>query len=314
MIIDHLTPEESLDEFIVSRTQLDDPDWGVEDMLQEAWNEYASLPPHAEWGQGFPSHGVSDKQYPTRFWLKAKLSTALQQEYPYLVNMGYFVQVEPHVEGYSISLAGKNKSLFIGHEEVCSPAFDVPSMLAAVVEDAGLDAIESHMAREAWRRWRRMALMVCAAQMGVKPKSGKKQVRPDHWIPAVEQNAMRTKDFTHTLPKLIIITVHVNGKPVRVLIDTGSMANFLSTTVVDQLGLKKEILAKPLPVQLTVHGSCSKINCCVTVDFKYQEIDCKRRFDIVNLDNYDVILGTPFLFQHKVAIGLNPIRISVGSA
>ena len=25
-----------------------------------------------------------------------------------------------------------------------------------------------------------------------------------------------------------------------------------------------------------------------------------------NLDNYDVILGTPFLYQHKVAIGLNP--------
>ena len=34
----------------------------------------------------------------------------------------------------------------------------------------------------------------------------------------------------------------------------------------------------------------------------------------MNLDNYDMILGTPFLFQHKVAIGLNLIRISIGSA
>ncbi|EJF55512.1 hypothetical protein DICSQDRAFT_38663, partial [Dichomitus squalens LYAD-421 SS1] len=132
-------------------------------------------------------------------------------------------------------------------------------------------------------------------------------------IPAVERNAMKPKDFTRQLPKPIVVTVYVNDKPVRALVDTGSMADFISTTVVDQLGLHKEILAKPLPVQLAVHGSRSKINCGTTVDFKYQGIDCKRRFDVVNLDNYDMILGTPFLFQHKVAIGLNPTRISVGT-
>ena len=314
LVIDHLVPEESPDEFIVSCAQLDDPDWGVEDMLQEGWNKYASLPPCTEWGQGFPSCGVSDKWYPARFWLKAKLMATLEQDYPYLHKAGHVVQVSPHTEGYSMSLTGKGDPLLIKHEEVRSPAFDVQSVLAVVVEDAGLDEVESRIASKARRRWRQMALMVCAARTGVKPKPSRKQEHPDNWIPAVEQNAMKTKDFTCTLPKPIVVTVHVNGKPVRALIDTGSMANFLSTTVVDQLGLKKEILAKLLPIQLAVHGSRSKINCCVTIDFKYQEIDCKQRFDIMNLDNYDMILGTPFLFQHKVTIGLNPIRISVGSA
>ncbi|PIL26935.1 hypothetical protein GSI_10073 [Ganoderma sinense ZZ0214-1] len=91
------------------------------------------------------------------------------------------------------------------------------------------------------------------------------------------------------------------------------MADFMSTTLVDQLGLKTEVLAKPLSLQLAVHGSRSKINHSVTVEFAYQEIKCPRRFDVANLDNYDLILGTPFLFQHQVAIGLNPPRVSIGS-
>ena len=35
---------------------------------------------------------------------------------------------------------------------------------------------------------------------------------------------------------------------------------------------------------------------------------------MVNLNNYDMILGTPFMFQHYVAVGLNLTRISVGLA
>jgi len=36
-------------------------------------------------------------------------------------------------------------------------------------------------------------------------------------------------------------------------------------------------------------------------------------FDVTNLDNYDAILGTPFLFQHKIVIGMNPSCVVVGS-
>lgn len=49
------------------------------------------------------------------------------------------------------------------------------------------------------------------------------------------------------------------------------------------------------------------------VDFKYQTIHTKGRLDVVNLVDYDMILGTPFCFQHRVVIGLNPTRISIGS-
>ncbi|KAF9008298.1 hypothetical protein BDQ17DRAFT_1388801 [Cyathus striatus] len=117
---------------------------------------------------------------------------------------------------------------------------------------------------------------------------------------------MRPKDFKWYLPKPIIITVLANEKPLQAMIDTGFMADFLLTTVVDQLALKTDKLAKPITVQLAVHGSRSKINVSTVVDFKYQEIDS-------NLDNYDMILGTPFIFQHKVVLSMNPMRIAIGS-
>lgn len=91
------------------------------------------------------------------------------------------------------------------------------------------------------------------------------------------------------------------------------MADFLSTTLIDQLDLRKEFYSKPLSVQLAVHGSRSKIDCGVRVNSQYQNIDCERRFDVANIDNYDAILGTPFLFQHKVAVGINPSYVVVGS-
>ena len=90
------------------------------------------------------------------------------------------------------------------------------------------------------------------------------------------------------------------------------MADFISTTVVEQLKLKKEIYSNPLPLQLAVQGSRSKINCGARVRFQYQSIDNERQLNITNLDNYDVILGTPFLFQHKVVVGFNPPCVIVG--
>src|SRR5882762_1196773 len=87
----------------------------------------------------------------------------------------------------------------------------------------------------------------------------------------------------------------------------------MSTTLADQLKIKTEILTKPLPVQLAVTGSCTKVNRSTTVDLQYQMIHEKRRLDIMNLDGYDLILGTPFMFQHQVLLGFNPTQVAVKS-
>lgn len=70
---------------------------------------------------------------------------------------------------------------------------------------------------------------------------------------------------------------------------------------------------KPIGLQLAVQGSRSKINSSVTVNYVYQNIKDLRRFDVINLNDYDAILGTPWIYQHQVCIGLNPARIVVGN-
>ena len=131
---------------------------------------------------------------------------------------------------------------------------------------------------------------------------------------SLEWMSMRLKDQSRKISEPIVMLAKINGHQIQALLDTGSMADFLSTTVVDQLDLQSKRYAKPLPIQLAVHGSRSKINCGVRVNFQYQDINCKCRFDVANLDNYNAILGTPFLFQHKGVIGINPPCVVVGSA
>ena len=87
----------------------------------------------------------------------------------------------------------------------------------------------------------------------------------------------------------------------------------MSTTLVDQLKVGKIPLEKPLPVQLAVQGSRTRANYGTKVNFQYQGINSDRYFDIINLDEYDLILGTPFMYQHKVSVSLNDPRVVVGS-
>ena len=72
-------------------------------------------------------------------------------------------------------------------------------------------------------------------------------------------------------------------------------------------------LTKLLTVQLAAQGSRSKVNYGTKVQFAYQDIQTERYFDIMNIQNYDLILGTLFLFQHKVMIGLNGSHVVIRS-
>lgn len=148
---------------------------------------------------------------------------------------------------------------------------------------------------------------------GVRLSAAKPKQAPEGSFSALQRNAARTKDFTRKIPKPIVIIVRINGQPVRALLDSGSLGDFMSSALADQLRVKKVELEKPLAVQLAVQGSRTKVNFGTKVRFEYANITEDRYFDIVNVDGYDLILGTPFLFQHKAVIGFNETRILIGS-
>ena len=131
--------------------------------------------------------------------------------------------------------------------------------------------------------------------------------------PALQRNSAQIKNNHRILPKPVVVKVSVNGQPARALLDSGSLGDFLSSTMADQLAVKREPLETPLSLQLAVQGSRSKVNARATVDLQYQTINETRTFDVVNLSNYDLILGTPWMYQHQVCIGFNPARVVIGS-
>jgi len=96
-------------------------------------------------------------------------------------------------------------------------------------------------------------------------------------------------------------------------VDSGSLGDFMLTALVDQLKVKKIELQKPLMFQLAIQGSHSKVNWGVKPEFEYQLIKEPWYFDVVNLSNYDITLGTPWIFRHRVNFGLNLAKVVVGS-
>ncbi|PIL26323.1 hypothetical protein GSI_12079 [Ganoderma sinense ZZ0214-1] len=146
-----------------------------------------------------------------------------------------------------------------------------------------------------------------AAQPG---KRGKKD-EPDNLT--VQRNAAIPRDLRRVIPEPIVVVVLINGQPACALLDTGSLADFMSAKLAHQLKVDAFELAKPMPLHLAVQGSRAKINYGCTAQIEYQSICAKRYFDIINLLNYDVILGTPFFYQHRVLTGFNPTKVVIGS-
>ena len=114
----------------------------------------------------------------------------------------------------------------------------------------------------------------------------------------IECTIVYAKDFKRCILCPIIITVKINRELVRVIINSGLLADFMSTKFADQISIRKIALAKLLPIQLAVQGSRSKVNYCTNVRIQYREINSIQYFDIMNLNNYNIILRTLFFFQH----------------
>lgn len=152
-----------------------------------------------------------------------------------------------------------------------------------------------------------------AARLGTHSKPSASSSSSPPGLHAVQRNAASVRDLKRLIPEPAVVVVQVNGQPARALLDSGSLADFISAKLVHQLNIKPFELQKQIPVHLAVQGSRAKISTGCTVEIGYQSIREERYFDVANLLNYDLVLGTPFLFQHRVSLGFNPTTIVVGS-
>ena len=66
--------------------------------------------------------------------------------------------------------------------------------------------------------------------------------------------------------------------------------------------IKTFTLEKPIGIQLAVTGSKSVINYGTNTTINVNGNELKEYFNVVNIDYYNAILGTPFLKKYKVII------------
>ena len=185
---------------------------------------------------------------------------------------------------------------------------------AVPAEINGVDGAEGSEGSETSARFQAGSIQILATAFS----SGTKRAYHKQHTPLaegvmMERNSSLPKDFERLIPKPFVLSAKINGKEVRALLDSGSVGDFISTTLADQLKLPLQHLLVPLPCQLAATGSRTMITSFTIVDFDFQDISERRRFEIMNIESYDLILGTPFLFQHRVSVGFNPTKLAIGA-
>ena len=86
-------------------------------------------------------------------------------------------------------------------------------------------------------------------------------------VTAVSQGGLRIKAEMRAFPMPVVISVRIDGHQCNTLINSGSLTDFMSTTLADQLKVNLENKAQPLDLQMAIKGPHSKVNA-----------DCETRF------------------------------------
>jgi hypothetical protein len=126
-------------------------------------------------------------------------------------------------------------------------------------------------------------------------KSSKKLERP-------ARSTRETRTF--------LAMMEVNGQAAVTLFDSGCTTDAISPEMVRVVGLKVHELEEQVPVQLGTKGSQSRINYGTKACVKYGPVNTCHYFDIINIDRYDVVVGTVFMRKHAIVLdfGLDQIR------
>jgi len=102
--------------------------------------------------------------------------------------------------------------------------------------------------------------------------------------------------------KTFVTMVEINDQEAVALLDLGCTMDAISPEMVQIVGLKVHQLTEQIPIQLGTKGSKSQINHGMKACIKFGTVETNHYFDIINIDRYDVILGTVFMKQHRIML------------
>ncbi|KEP46697.1 putative Ty3/Gypsy polyprotein/retrotransposon [Rhizoctonia solani 123E] len=103
----------------------------------------------------------------------------------------------------------------------------------------------------------------------------------------------------------------VGNTVAHVLFDSGSGTDMISPSFVRVARIKPVELLEPIGLQLATVGSRSKINYGVNAPISIGPINGPHYFDVVNVDKYDVVIGTPYMRRHGIKLDFKSNTIEV---
>lgn len=106
--------------------------------------------------------------------------------------------------------------------------------------------------------------------------------------------------------------VLINGVKAYTLFNSGSTTDSITPEFAHVTKAPKITLEEQVTLQLGCVGSRSKICYGMLVPITLGRINKKAYFDVVNLDRYDCIIGTPFMSEHKISLDFGRKVIIIG--
>jgi hypothetical protein len=108
-----------------------------------------------------------------------------------------------------------------------------------------------------------------------------------------------------------VTIVNINGTEALALLDSGCTSDLVAPEFAAVANLKVYELEEPVPLQLGTVGNRSKINFGLEAKVEVGSLCCKHYFDIVNIDWYDLILGTLFMQKHDIVLDFEKDEVHI---
>ncbi|KAF7973544.1 hypothetical protein HWV62_14904 [Athelia sp. TMB] len=110
----------------------------------------------------------------------------------------------------------------------------------------------------------------------------------------------------------ITCLVDINGHKALALFDSGSTTDSVTPEFAFVSKLQQFTLPEQVTLQLGCIGSRSKICYGTVAPVDVLGIRTEMYFDLINIDRYDAILGTPFLEQHGICLDFKDKAVVIG--
>ena len=121
----------------------------------------------------------------------------------------------------------------------------------------------------------------------------------DHctWIKDHVRPSLKCDDY-----RAISVFWDIGNVKAHCLIDSGCEGVMISPEFTRAAKIKTITLKKPIGIQLAVTGCKSVINYGTNATININGRELKEYFDVVKIDYYNALLGTPFLKKYEVII------------